>query len=127
MIGTAGNTIAAHIANDGETYGHHHRFGEMALAAACARLQASRAATLTNHAAFLAAHPPTMEARVVDGSSWSCAHGVDRWRANCGCRAARTLPATTLTGHGEQAAEPVAPVHPVLGTSEGRYKKRNTV
>ena len=77
------------IATDGETYGHHHRFGEMALAAACARIEASGAATLTSHAAFLAAHPPTMEARVVDGSSWSCAHGVERWRGDCGCRAGR--------------------------------------
>ena len=78
-----------HVATDGESYGHHHRFGEMALAAACARIEASGAATLTNHAAFLAAHPPTLEARVVDGSSWSCAHGVERWRADCGCRAGR--------------------------------------
>jgi hypothetical protein len=75
------------VATDGESYGHHHRFGEMALAAACARIEASGAATLTNHAAFLAAHPPVLEARVVDGSSWSCAHGVERWRADCGCRA----------------------------------------
>ncbi len=78
-----------HVATDGESYGHHHRFGEMALAAACARIEASGTATLTNHAAFLAAHPPTTEARVVDGSSWSCAHGVERWRADCGCRAGR--------------------------------------
>ena len=42
-----------------------------------------------HHAAFLAAHPPTTEVRVVDGSSWSCAHGVERWRADCGCRAGR--------------------------------------
>ena len=77
------------VATDGESYGHHHRFGEMALAAACARIEASGAASLTNHAAFLAAHPPTMEARVVDGSSWSCAHGVERWRGDCGCRAGR--------------------------------------
>ena len=48
-----------HVATDGESYGHHHRFGEMALAAACARIEASGTATLTNHAAFLAAHPPT--------------------------------------------------------------------
>jgi hypothetical protein len=78
-----------HVATDGETYGHHHRFGEMALAAACARIEASGAAVMTNHAAFLAAHPPVLEARVVDGSSWSCAHGVERWRADCGCRAGR--------------------------------------
>jgi alpha-amylase/alpha-mannosidase (GH57 family) len=76
-----------HAATDGETYGHHHRFGEMALAAACARIRESGAATLTNHAAFLAAHPPAAEARIVEGSSWSCAHGVERWRADCGCRA----------------------------------------
>ena len=61
----------------------------MALAAACARIEASGAARLTNHAAFLAAHPPAMEARVVDGSSWSCAHGVERWRGDCGCMAGR--------------------------------------
>ncbi len=77
------------VATDGESYGHHHRFGEMALAAACARIEASGAARLTNHAAFLAAHPPAMEARVVDGSSWSCAHGVERWRGDCGCMAGR--------------------------------------
>ena len=77
------------VATDGESYGHHHRFGEMALAAACARIEASGVATLTNHAAFLAAHPPVLEARVVDGSSWSCAHGVERWRADCGCRVGR--------------------------------------
>jgi hypothetical protein len=78
-----------HVATDGESYGHHHRFGEMALAAACARIEAGGEATLTNHAAFLAGHPPTAEARVVDGSSWSCAHGVERWRADCGCRGGR--------------------------------------
>jgi alpha-amylase/alpha-mannosidase (GH57 family) len=77
------------VATDGETYGHHHRFGEMALADAAARIEASGAAMLTNHSAFLAAHPPTREARVVDGSSWSCAHGVERWRSDCGCRAGR--------------------------------------
>jgi alpha-amylase/alpha-mannosidase (GH57 family) len=75
------------VATDGETYGHHHRFGEMALAAACARIQASGGATLTNHAAFLAAHPPAAAVRVVEQSSWSCAHGVERWRGDCGCRA----------------------------------------
>jgi alpha-amylase/alpha-mannosidase (GH57 family) len=78
-----------HVATDGETYGHHHRFGEMALAAACARIRASGGVALTNHAAFLAAQPPTAEARVVEGSSWSCAHGVERWRADCGCRGGR--------------------------------------
>ena len=75
------------VATDGETYGHHHRFGEMALAAACARIEASGSVALTNHAAFLAAHPPAGQVRVVEASSWSCAHGVERWRSDCGCRA----------------------------------------
>jgi alpha-amylase/alpha-mannosidase (GH57 family) len=73
------------VATDGESYGHHHRFGEMALAAAIARLGAR--AVVTNYAAFLAAHPPAAVLRLVEGSSWSCEHGVERWRADCGCRA----------------------------------------
>lgn len=74
-----------HAATDGESYGHHHRFGEMALAAALAQVEASRDADLTNYGAFLAAHPPTHEVRIREHTSWSCAHGVERWRADCGC------------------------------------------
>jgi alpha-amylase/alpha-mannosidase (GH57 family) len=75
-----------HVATDGESYGHHHPFGEMALAAACQRIREDGRATLTNYGAFLAAHPPTEEVQIVEPSSWSCAHGVERWRADCGCR-----------------------------------------
>ena len=78
-----------HVATDGESYGHHHRFGEMALAACCDRIEASGEAELTNYAAFLASLPapgPTAEVEIVGPSSWSCAHGVERWRADCGCR-----------------------------------------
>jgi alpha-amylase/alpha-mannosidase (GH57 family) len=78
-----------HVATDGESYGHHHRFGEMALAAACHQLEGDRDVTLTNYGAFLAAHPPVEEVEVVAPSSWSCAHGVDRWRADCGCNTGR--------------------------------------
>jgi alpha-amylase/alpha-mannosidase (GH57 family) len=74
-----------HCATDGESYGHHHKFGEMALAAALARLEADGEAALTNYGAFLAAHPPTHEVAIRERTSWSCAHGVDRWRADCGC------------------------------------------
>ncbi|MDR7422014.1 MAG: DUF3536 domain-containing protein [Armatimonadota bacterium] len=73
-----------HVATDGETYGHHHRFGEMALAVAADRL--AREGRLTNYAAFLAAHPPADEVEIRERTSWSCAHGVERWRADCGCR-----------------------------------------
>ncbi len=76
----------AHIATDGETYGHHHRHGEMALAYACQQIEAHGWARLTNYAEYLAAHPPTHEAEIVENTSWSCIHGLDRWRDDCGCR-----------------------------------------
>jgi alpha-amylase/alpha-mannosidase (GH57 family) len=74
-----------HVATDGETYGHHHRHGEMALAALVDRLEGREDVVLTNYAQYLAEHPPTHEAEVVERSSWSCAHGVERWRSDCGC------------------------------------------
>ena len=75
-----------HCATDGETYGHHSRFGEMALAAAVQQIGAEGTAALTNYGAFLAAHPPTHEVEIRERTSWSCAHGVERWRSDCGCR-----------------------------------------
>lgn len=75
----------AHIATDGETYGHHHRFGDMALAAAIATIQAANDARVLPYGAFLAEHPPTWEAQIVEQTSWSCIHGIERWRSNCGC------------------------------------------
>ncbi|PYN46193.1 MAG: glycoside hydrolase [Candidatus Rokuibacteriota bacterium] len=75
-----------HCATDGETYGHHSRFGEMALAAAVQQIEAEGTTTLTNYGAFLAAHPPTHEVEIRERTSWSCAHGVERWRSDCGCR-----------------------------------------
>jgi alpha-amylase/alpha-mannosidase (GH57 family) len=76
------------LATDGETYGHHHRFGEMALARMLCEVGKRRGVVLANFAAVLAAHPPAAEVTLVAPSSWSCAHGVERWRADCGCRAA---------------------------------------
>ncbi len=74
-----------HIATDGESYGHHHRFGEMALAFALETLQARGDATVVSYEEFAAHHPPTWEAEIAEGSSWSCAHGIERWRSDCGC------------------------------------------
>lgn len=74
-----------HIATDGETYGHHHRHGDMALAYALHYIEREQLATLTNYGAYLAQHPPQWEARIHDNTSWSCAHGVERWRSDCGC------------------------------------------
>jgi alpha-amylase/alpha-mannosidase (GH57 family) len=73
------------IATDGETYGHHHRFGEMALAYALQLIEEGELATLTNYAEHLAAHPPTHEVQIVERTAWSCSHGVERWRSDCGC------------------------------------------
>ena len=75
----------AHIATDGETYGHHHRHGDMALAYALYHTQANGLATITNYAEFLERHPPRHEVEIFENTSWSCAHGIERWRSNCGC------------------------------------------
>jgi alpha-amylase/alpha-mannosidase (GH57 family) len=74
-----------HIATDGESYGHHHRFGDMALAYALHHIEAAGLARLTNYGEYLAKHPPTHETELIENSSWSCIHGIERWRSNCGC------------------------------------------
>ncbi len=79
----------AHIAVDGETFGHHHRHGEMALAYAFRHIKQAKLARVTNYGEYLALVPPTHEAIVAENTSWSCVHGVERWRANCGCNMGR--------------------------------------
>lgn len=74
-----------HVATDGETYGHHHKFGEMALAAALEVVESKKGVRLTNYGEFLEINPPVTEVDIHDNSSWSCAHGVERWRSDCGC------------------------------------------
>lgn len=73
------------IATDGESYGHHHRFGEMALAFALEKLLTRKDVILTNYGEFLATHPATAEVELIEGSSWSCSHGLGRWSKDCGC------------------------------------------
>lgn len=73
------------VATDGESYGHHHRHGEMALAYAVRLLEQDKTVKLTNYAEFLEKFPPEWECEVNDNTSWSCAHGVERWRSDCGC------------------------------------------
>jgi len=74
-----------HIATDGESYGHHHRFGDMALAYAIHTIESRNLARMTNYGEYLALHPPVREAEIAENTSWSCAHGVERWRSDCGC------------------------------------------
>ncbi|MDB4970394.1 MAG: glycosyl hydrolase, family 57 [Myxococcales bacterium] len=81
-----------HVATDGESYGHHTRWGERTLAYALNVEAPRRGFTLTNYAAYLAEHPPVAEARLKsgpdgEGTAWSCAHGVGRWSRDCGCSA----------------------------------------
>jgi alpha-amylase/alpha-mannosidase (GH57 family) len=80
------------VATDGETYGHHHRFAEMALVHTVERVRERSGVTVDNFASFLARHGAEHEVRVVEPSAWSCAHGVERWRSNCGCRIAPEQP-----------------------------------
>jgi alpha-amylase/alpha-mannosidase (GH57 family) len=74
-----------HVATDGESYGHHHRHGEMALAYALRYIEDRQLARLTNYAEYLATHPPTREVHIHEKSAWSCTHGVGRWMSDCGC------------------------------------------
>jgi alpha-amylase/alpha-mannosidase (GH57 family) len=74
-----------HVATDGESYGHHHKHGEMALSYALKLIEKSPDVRLANYGEFLGKCPPTWEAQIVEDTSWSCAHGVGRWRTNCGC------------------------------------------
>jgi hypothetical protein len=84
-----GPPLLVNLATDGESYGHHFHFGEMALAWIIDNLEkAARgdgAPVLTNYAEYLSLYPPRKEARIVENSSWSCAHGIERWRSDCGC------------------------------------------
>ncbi len=74
------------LATDGETYGHHFKFGEMGLAYVLDQARNHREDVhLTNYATFLELSPPTMQVRLHEPSAWSCAHGVERWRSDCSC------------------------------------------
>ena len=74
-----------HIATDGETFGHHHRHGDMALSYALHYIESNKLAKITNYGEFLEKHPPTHVIDIFENSSWSCVHGIERWRDNCGC------------------------------------------
>src|SRR5436309_3195851 len=73
------------IAVDGETFGHHRKGGDEVVAAAIRKLSKRGDIQLVNLAQALELFPPTHEAEIFDGSSWSCAHGIERWRSDCGC------------------------------------------
>jgi len=74
------------IAVDGETFGHHHKGADQTLATVIHRLQQSGKVQVTNFAAALAEYPPATTVNLVEPTSWSCPHGIERWRSNCGCK-----------------------------------------
>jgi len=75
------------VASDGETYGHHRKNGNSALSHCLSRIDGSKLASIANYGQFLSLAPPTHEVRIIERTSWSCPHGVERWRSNCGCGA----------------------------------------
>lgn len=84
-LAESGPTLVS-LAADGETFGHHHPFGEMALAATLDRLGRDPEVRLENFASFLARYPAELPVELIEATSWSCAHGVERWKSDCGCR-----------------------------------------
>ena len=90
FIRAAGSGDLVNVATDGETYGHHFKFGDLCLAHAL-EVEATEAGFwITNYAEYLDRHPPVLEVEIEngpegEGSSWSCVHGVGRWTRDCGC------------------------------------------
>lgn len=80
-----GEAWLVHAATDGESYGHHFKFGDMALAAAFLELEKDPTVELVNYATFLNRFPVRAEVEIVPETAWSCAHGIGRWRTDCGC------------------------------------------
>ena len=77
------------VATDGETFGHHHPFGEVGLAWMLHLLETGGEVTVDNFASVLARRGgAAKDVRIVAPSSWSCPHGVERWRSDCSCRIA---------------------------------------
>lgn len=73
------------IATDGESYGHHTKFGDMALAFVMAMKVKDSGFTVTNYAEYLDKYRSDWQVQIKDVSSWSCSHGVGRWCEDCGC------------------------------------------
>ena len=83
-------TEMLNLATDGETYGHHFKFGDLCLAHALTVEAPARGFTVTNYGEYLDQHPPQHDIGINNGpdgqgTSWSCQHGVGRWLRDCGC------------------------------------------
>ena len=85
ITGDANKTELVNIATDGESYGHHTKFGDMALSYVLRIKSCDEGFTLTNYGEYLEKFPPKDEVVIKNVSSWSCCHGVGRWKEDCGC------------------------------------------
>lgn len=73
------------IATDGESYGHHTKFGDMALSYVLRVRAEEEGFTIVNYAQYLEKAVCDVEVDIKQSSSWSCFHGVGRWKEDCGC------------------------------------------
>ena len=90
FINVAQRGDLVNVATDGETYGHHFKFGDLCLAHALGVEAKQAGFWITNYGEYLDRNPPELVVEIDngvagEGSSWSCAHGVGRWTRNCGC------------------------------------------
>lgn len=73
------------VATDGELYGHHQPFRDLFLQHLLTEDAPRDGFAVVSLAEYLRRYPPTHEVGIREGTSWSCAHGVTRWRESCGC------------------------------------------
>ena len=90
FVSAAADGDLVNVATDGETYGHHFKFGDLCLTHALTAEAKSAGFWITNYAQYLDHHPPETAVEIDngpdgEGSSWSCVHGVGRWSRDCGC------------------------------------------
>lgn len=90
FISVAQRGDLVNVATDGETYGHHFKFGELGLAYALGVEAVKAGFWITNYGEYLDRNPPESVVEIDngvagEGSSWSCTHGVSRWTRDCGC------------------------------------------
>lgn len=73
------------VASDGETYGHHKKFGDMALAYCLKCIEKNETVELTVFGEYLQKYPPDYEVEIMENTAWSCFHSLCRWKEDCGC------------------------------------------
>jgi len=78
------------IATDGETYGHHHKFGDMTLSHSFKHELKKKNIQIISLEEYLSLYPSEYEIELAkgpdeDGTSWSCSHGLRRWKGGCPC------------------------------------------